>query len=380
MKGSDVLNFKKRLLCTVAIDTVALAVCLLTFSYFHHVRVRDVTPTSVAAPALAAAQAAQAAALESGGATAALPESGSPAEDAGGESGGAEHLSAGLDTSGMFGAKFADKFASGEAEVTDSSYKSKNVSIEIAKKQMNTSTYYVADIYIRDVSCFRTGVAMEYKEFNENDRKNVMQTPQLAQLTDAVLAISGDNYVYRNAGVLAVRNGMEWAKKSPYTDDVCVMYFDGSMEVFSSKAASAWREYVDGVYEKGPYQIWSFGPSLLDENGKAKTSFSNNSIFPENPRSALGYYEPGHYCFVLVDGRQAGYSVGLTLAELSTVFEELGCTLAYNMDGGDTVAMTYRGEFVNHPQDAEPRPTSDILLIGEPVDLTTLMTQSGEEA
>jgi exopolysaccharide biosynthesis protein len=37
----------------------------------------------------------------------------------------------------------------------------------------------------------------------------------------------------------------------------------------------------------------------------------------KNPRSAIGYYEPGHYCFIVVDGRQNGYSDGMTLDELA---------------------------------------------------------------
>ncbi len=366
MSGTTGFDFKKRLIKAIAIDFLVFAACLLTFSYFHHVRVRDVTPTTIAAPPRISAQPASEAVAANAGA----PGTVSQGDDAANSPDAAPVAgAAGLDTGGMFGLQFADKFARGETEITETSYKSGNVSIEIQTRQHNTSTYYVADIYVRDVSCFRTAVALDYQEHIASGRKNVMQVLQFSELTDAIVAISGDNFVYRNAGALVVRNGMEWMKKSPYTDDICVMFYDGAMETFSSRSAAAWRAYVDEIYARGLYQCWSFGPSLLDENGQPKTVF-NNSVSPENPRSALGYYEPGHYCFVLVDGRQAGYSIGLTLAELSQVFYELGCTLAYNLDGGDTVAMTFSGTLVNRPQDAEPRRVSDVLLIGEPVDLT----------
>ena len=39
------------------------------------------------------------------------------------------------------------------------------------------------------------------------------------------------------------------------------------------------------------------------EDGKAKTTFTSD-VKPKNPRSVIGYYEPGHYCFVQVDGRK----------------------------------------------------------------------------
>lgn len=362
-----------RLLKTILIDFLALAVCLNGFSYFHHVRVRDVTPTAVGSLPTAAAQAAQ---------TTAAPDE--PQMQDASEAPAAEETDAALasDVSaapvadGMFGAQFADRFAASGTEQTETSYRSANLSVEIQTKQFNTSTYYVADLYVRDLSCLRTAVALDYKSFNTESRKNVMQVGQLSDLAGGVLAISGDNFVYRNAGVLAIRNGLEWAKKTPITDDICVLLADGTMETFSSKSSAAWRTYLDALYARNPYQVWCFGPSLLDESGKAKASF-NSSVTAENPRAAIGFYEPGHYCFVLVDGRQAGYSIGLKLDELSQVFEQLGCKAAYNLDGGDTVAMTFFGKLVNHPEEAQPRSTSDIILVCEP-QTQTAATADGE--
>ena len=89
---------------------------------------------------------------------------------------------------------------------------------------------------------------------------------------------------------------------------------------------------VQQVMQDGAYQSWTFGPNLLDENGKALSSFNTwDYIRQTHPRSAIGYYEPGHYCFVVVDGRQSGYSRGMTLPELARVFEDLGCSAAYNL-------------------------------------------------
>ena len=43
-------------------------------------------------------------------------------------------------------------------------------------------------------------------------------------------------------------------------------------------------------------------------------SFLPGDISGGNPRSCIGYYEPGHYCFVIVDGRQK-QSAGVTLRD-----------------------------------------------------------------
>lgn len=350
-------SLKKRLLTAIACDLALLAIGLLTFAYFHHVRVRNDAPTAIPAAVRQAAATA----------TPAPPTVETEASPATENADAAAVDASTSDTSGMFGGQFADKFVAGEPVVAENRYQSQNVSVTVEQKTYNRSTYYFADIYVRDISCFRTAVALDYKEYNEGARKNCMQVPQLSELTDAIVAISGDNYVFRNAGVLAVRNGLEWANKEPLTDDICILYYDGTVETFFSKSAAVRREYIERVYEKGPYQIWCFGPSLLDENGQIPKSY-NSSVSDANPRSAFGYYEPGHYCFLLGDGRQAGYSIGLTLAEMSEIFSSLGCKVAYNLDGGDTVAMTFRGALVNRPEESEPRAVSDILYIGEPIE------------
>jgi exopolysaccharide biosynthesis protein len=113
----------------------------------------------------------------------------------------------------------------------------------------------------------------------------------------------------------------------------------------------------------GAYQAWSFGPGLMTREGKAIGVF-NHPLAGLNPRTAIGYVEPGHYVFVVVDGRQPGYSSGMTLAQLAALFEKLDCKVAYNLDGGQTSEMVFNGKVVNHPYRGG-RPTSDIVYVGE---------------
>jgi exopolysaccharide biosynthesis protein len=120
----------------------------------------------------------------------------------------------------------------------------------------------------------------------------------------------------------------------------------------------------DTVTAAGAYQIWTWGPMLLDD-GQPMTEFNMpDTIGGANPRSAVGYFEPCHYCFVLVDGGQGSYSEGLRLPELSQLMYDLGCTEAYNLDGGHSSEMAFFGEFVNHPEGGGRR-YSDIVYIGE---------------
>lgn len=128
---------------------------------------------------------------------------------------------------------------------------------------------------------------------------------------------------------MVIRNG-EVYRDSTNGSDVCVLYYNGVMKTFSAEEFD-----VDQAIKDGAWQAWSFGPELLDKNGNSMTEFTADGHVKEiNPRSAIGYYEPGHYCMVVVDGRQRGYSSGMSLTQLSKLFQDLGCVSAYNLDGG----------------------------------------------
>ena len=143
--------------------------------------------------------------------------------------------------------------------------------------------------------------------------------------------------------------------------DLCVLYADGTMATYSRDAYT-----VQEVLDRGAVQVWNFGPALLDEEGRAKPYYDvSTTVGYPNPRSAVGYYEPGHYCFVVVDGRQEGYSYGMTIPELAQVFEGLGCSCAYNLDGGGSALMIFRHERFSRQSNGADRNLGDILLIAE---------------
>ncbi len=255
------------------------------------------------------------------------------------------------DTPGDWSVKWADKFTQdGSTVQTDTSYQSGNVNVSITAVNKNSVTYYVADIYISSIYNFQTALAEDTYGRGYKDT-----VPNLAQLNDAIIATNGDFYGAREMGVV-IRNGTLY--RDTVWGDVGVLYYNGIFKTYSAEDFD-----LQAVIDGGAYQAWSFGPSLLDENGDAIPSF-DSSIAKAHPRCALGYYEPGHYCLVLVDGRQSGYSVGMSLVSLSALMDELGCRAAYNLDGGQTAVMAYMGETVNRPYEGG-REVSDIVFIAE---------------
>ena len=243
--------------------------------------------------------------------------------------------------------KFADKFTDGDVVQTENSYKSGNINITVSKIEEDGILYHIADIYITDIRYLRGGFS--------NGVYTAHSAPirETASLYNAVVALSGDNYRARYEGIV-VRNGVLY-RDTRYAD-ICVLYTDGVMATFADEDFD-----LEAESEKGLWQVWSFGPMLLD-NGQAMTEY-NSELRRPNPRAAIGYFEPGHYCFVQVDGRIAE-SKGMTLEELSQLFADLGCTAAYNLDGGKSSGFVWQGELLSYPYN---RPISDIIYVSETI-------------
>ena len=246
--------------------------------------------------------------------------------------------------------KFADKYTD-TVVVTENSYSSPDIAITVTEETLGRTTYYLADIYVRDITCFQSALARN--TYGSGFRDSISD---MALLNNALLAVNGDYYGNTNEGVV-IRNGVIY-RANPTDCDVCVLCYDGTMRVMPGSAFS-----VEEAISQGAWQAWTFGPALLDADGNALTSFaSTGRIIAANPRTAIGYYEPGHYCMVVVDGR--GESAGITLPDLSRLFHDLGCTAAYNLDGGNSSVMVWNNAVINDPSGGG-RESSDALLIAE---------------
>ena len=329
------------------LDLLLIGMILLTFAFFHHV-----LPAMIAEQQRQEAQANRPVENDPPETTIPVePSSPAPVTEPIEESTAPTEP----DTRTEWQKKFADKFTD-EVVITDNSYTSPEVSITIETvvtgEGASKITYYVADVYVASLDNFRTHTA--HGQMNYFDTQPALE---MAKEGNAIFAISGDFLTYQKSGFL-MRNGDIYAADRNYS--ICVLYPDGTMETHDRGSYQ-----IQDILDRNPVQVWSFGPVLLDENGQVRDSYdiSDAVSFP-NPRSAIGYYEPGHYCLVIVDGRQEGHSAGMRIPELAQVFADLGCTAAYNLDGGGTAVMIFDGKVYSR-QSNGGRDLGDILLITE---------------
>jgi hypothetical protein len=97
------------------------------------------------------------------------------------------------------------------------------------------------------------------------------------------------------------------------------------------------------------------GGPVLVRGGKpvfrSLEDFTNDQVSQRDPRAGVGQLADGRIILVAVDGRQPGYSVGLTSFELAQTLVRLGAVTASAVDSGDSVTVAFDGQLLNRPSD-----------------------------
>ena len=125
------------------------------------------------------------------------------------------------------------------------------------------------------------------------------------------------------------------------------------------RVASGWDDVVEAM--GGNYYVARNGS--VDAPSRREYAPS----VQRHPRTSVGVTADGRILMVTVDGRRAGYSVGVTLAEMGRLMISLGARHALNLDGGGSTVMAKRnlatGAFsiANRPSDGRERVHSQAL-------------------
>ena len=131
-----------------------------------------------------------------------------------------------------------------EPVLTDTTYVSDTMSIEITKVIMgegdNQVVSFIADVVVNDATRLSGGFAD-----NAFGTNIVANTSTIGAFYDAVFAINGDYYGFRESGIV-IRNGVLFRDKGVRTG--LAMYVDGSMAVFDERPLTGPQLVADGVW------------------------------------------------------------------------------------------------------------------------------------
>lgn len=123
----------------------------------------------------------------------------------------------------------------------------------------------------------------------------------------------------------------------------------------------AWLDVYNSI-TGGPMLIRG-GKTALDTSvsEKLRQGYSNRI-----PATAVGNTLDGRLIFVVMDGRQKKFSIGVTFSELADFMRSLGAINAIGMDGGGSSTMVIDGAVVNRPSEGGPRRVSNAIGVFAP--------------
>jgi exopolysaccharide biosynthesis protein len=105
------------------------------------------------------------------------------------------------------------------------------------------------------------------------------------------------------------------------------------------------RLYItSSIADKSEYK-WAiqFAPALI-VNGESQVKGSYG--WGLQPRSSIGQTKKGEMLFLIVDGRQVGYSIGCTVSDCADILLRHNAYQAGNLDGGSSAIMAYEGSII----------------------------------
>jgi hypothetical protein len=136
----------------------------------------------------------------------------------------------------------------------------------------------------------------------------------------------------------------------------------GTLEIALSP--TKWQRVSDGI--GGNLRLLRNGkiePELVEfHKSGGRSNYRHRNAARWNPRSALGFNDEKLF-LIAVDGRQYGYSIGMTLYEMADFLRALGAKHAINFDGGGSSALWGLDSIVNRPSRGYERSVFNVAMI-----------------
>ncbi|MFI5381366.1 MAG: phosphodiester glycosidase family protein [Tepidisphaerales bacterium] len=194
----------------------------------------------------------------------------------------------------------------------------------------------------------------------------LLQTSDVAAREHFDIAINGDFFAGRDKRLVAGKE-FAWFKGNasrpigPAMTDGKLWHTGNSYALVVRQSGGVSIERLDAV-PADARQIVGGNPMLV-QNGRAVAPATVAA-----PRTAVGLDREGkRLTLLVVDGRRADYSAGLTFPQLAAEMVKLDCWTALNLDGGGSTTLVMRDpatgkqHVINRPSDGHELPLSPSL-------------------
>lgn len=182
---------------------------------------------------------------------------------------------------------------------------------------------------------------------------------EMANAANAVIAINGDFYNFRNLGITAYQRKLY--RNNPATVDSC--FFTAGGDMLFSKAGELMKTGETEKFIKDNDVVFAiaFGPILVDK-GELQycASYPIGEINLEYSRSCIAQKDTLHY-FLMTINHTDDARPRANINELARFVHSKDVIKAYTLDGGQTAEIVMMGGPVNNVDFGNERAVSDIL-------------------
>ncbi|WP_325176585.1 phosphodiester glycosidase family protein [Paenibacillus alkalitolerans] len=203
---------------------------------------------------------------------------------------------------------------------------------------------YMAKVKLKDPKAVK--LVMSHDKIGDKGET----TSSAAKRTGAVLAINA-------GGFSKGRNGLLYPMGVTVVDgEILTFYQTGLSFIGINKSGNLVGGEITSRKQIEALDVQhgaTFVPTLL-KDGK-KLGIPKKWKNKKEPRTLIGHFSNGDLLFIVIDGRQEGYSSGVTLEEAQTKLLEWNVRDAYNLDGGGSSTFVYKGKLLNSPSDGRER-------------------------
>ena len=256
-----------------------------------------------------------------------------------------------------------------EENYTENSYEDASITVKLEKRETEKAVINIAWVKIADASQFRTAVTSK-------GRTNKIST--IARKANAILAIGGEYFASDEGGLIVRMGKVQQGRKTPYKSrDLLAVDDAGNFHIlirskenkdFNSELKALTEQYtLVNVFDFGPALVIDGELRVLPEKSKNVPDYAFNLEHME-PRCAIGQTGELEYVLVVVDSFGRDGKSGMKGADLAQLMLELGCTQAYNLDGGNSCLMVFHGENYSNKSFEAERSVSDIIYFATAVD------------
>ena len=244
---------------------------------------------------------------------------------------------------------------------TDWGYQDGTISLSISTDRYCDTPIYIARVRIAHPSQLRTMMAGRY-----GTQRTALVTT-LAQRGNAVFAINGDYYSYISTG-LVVRQGQMYRWREDEELDALIIDTQGNLHAvcgLDKETLEKTKETFGGAANDGGsiLHALTFGPALIVDGERAHETYTrpDGGEGKRAQRMVIAQDGPLSYVIVCCEGPDNTDSKGLTLEEMAQYMMTLDVDVAYNLDGGGSTSMIFKGEKINALSTSKNRSVSDIL-------------------